>query len=97
MNKCALLLWCAVWASLGLTTIGQPADVAAAPKRPAKNVEGSRDPHAAALGPRIDYPRPPRGSATSSERYFTGGEVNSIPFRSPAEALEIVPGLAVGR
>lgn len=97
MNKCALLLGYAVWASLGLTTIEQAFGAAAAPRQPAKNVDGSRDPHAAALGPPIDYPRPSRGSATSSERYFTGGEVNSIPFRSPAESLEIVPGLAVGR
>jgi len=50
-----------------------------------------------ALGPFINYPRPPCRFSSSSERYFTGGNVNSIPFRSPAEALEIVPGLAVGR
>jgi hypothetical protein len=50
-----------------------------------------------ALGPAINYPRPRCRFSSSSERYFTGGSVNSIPFRSPAEALEIVPGLAVGR
>jgi len=50
-----------------------------------------------ALGPRIDYPRDPDRLSSSSDRYYTGGQVNSIPFRSPAEALEIVPGLAVGR
>lgn len=97
MNKCAAQLGYAVWASLGLTTIEQASGAAAIPRHAAKNGEGWREPHATALGPRIDYPRPPRGSATPGERYFTGGEVNSMPFRSPAEALEIVPGLAVGR
>ncbi|GLI95112.1 Plug domain-containing protein [Methylocystis echinoides] len=32
---------------------------------------------------------------SSSERFFTGGQVNTIPFYRPGEALEIVPGLAV--
>lgn len=50
-----------------------------------------------ALGPHIDYPRRTHSFSSSSERYYSGGQVNSIPFRSPAEALEIVPGLAVGR
>lgn len=50
-----------------------------------------------ALGPVIHYPRSSCRFSSSSERYFTGGSVNAIPFRSPAEALEIVPGLAVGR
>ena len=49
-----------------------------------------------ALGPVINYPGPPCRFSSSSERFFTGGNVNSIPFRSPGEALEIVPGLAVG-
>jgi hypothetical protein len=97
MNRVAALLSCAIWASLGLASIEQPSGAAAAPRHATKYVEGWRDPHAAALGPRVNYPRPPSDSETSSERYFTGGEVNSIPFRSPAEALEIVPGLATGR
>jgi hypothetical protein len=49
-----------------------------------------------ALGPKIKYPKTPFKTYSSSHRYFTGGQVNSLPFRSPAEALEIVPGLAVG-
>lgn len=97
MNRVAALLGCAVWASLGLASINQPSGAAAAPRYTATHVKVGRDPHATALGPRINYPRPPSDSETSSERYFTGGEVNSIPFRSPAEALEIVPGLATGR
>jgi hypothetical protein len=62
-----------------------------------RSLEGRRTYQDRSLGPRIDYPRPPRSYETSGERYFTGGEVNAIPFRSPGEALEIVPGLAVGR
>lgn len=38
-------------------------------------------------------PAPPPGS--SSEKYFTGAQVNAIPFARPGEALEIVPGLVV--
>ncbi len=48
-----------------------------------------------ALGPRIDYPAPPKEMPSSSERFFTGGQVNTIPSFRPGEALEIVPGLAV--
>lgn len=49
------------------------------------------------LGPRIKYPKRTNPYTSSSERYFTGGQVNNIPFSSPGEALEVVPGLAVGR
>jgi hypothetical protein len=48
-----------------------------------------------ALGPRIDYPAPPKDMPSSSERFFTGGQINSIPSFRPGEALEVVPGLAV--
>jgi len=48
------------------------------------------------LGPRIKYPTQASEANSSSQRHFTGGQVNSLPFQSPAEALEIVPGLAVG-
>ncbi|MEK4035217.1 TonB-dependent receptor [Methylocystis sp. IM3] len=48
-----------------------------------------------ALGPKIDYPTGPKQMTSSSERFFTGGQVNAIPFYRPGEALEIVPGLAV--
>jgi hypothetical protein len=48
-----------------------------------------------ALGPKINYPAPPRELPSSSERFFTGGQVNTIPTFRPGEALEIVPGLAV--
>jgi hypothetical protein len=49
-----------------------------------------------ALGPKIKYPKAPFKTYSSSQRFFTGGQVNSLPISSPAEALEIVPGLAVG-
>ena len=49
------------------------------------------------LGPSLKYPKPPSEVNSSSQRHFSGGQVNSLPFQSPAEALEIVPGLAVGR
>lgn len=62
-----------------------------------ENVRTRRAPGDAALGPKLNYPRYEKPFSSSSERYYTGGQVNSIPFRSPAEALEIVPGLAVGR
>jgi hypothetical protein len=48
-----------------------------------------------ALGPRIVYPAPPKEMPSSSQRFFTGGQVNTIPAFRPGEALEIVPGLAV--
>lgn len=48
-----------------------------------------------ALGPKIDYPAPPKELPSSSQRFFTGGQVNTIPAFRPGEALEIVPGLAV--
>ena len=48
-----------------------------------------------ALGPRIQYPSVPKELPSSSERFFTGGQVNSIPAFRAGEALEIVPGLAV--
>jgi outer membrane receptor protein involved in Fe transport len=48
-----------------------------------------------ALGPRIDYPAPPKELPSSSARFFTGGQVNTIPAFRPGEALEVVPGLAV--
>jgi hypothetical protein len=48
-----------------------------------------------ALGPRIQYPAPPKEMPSSSERFFTGGQINTIPAFRPGEALEIVPGLAV--
>ena len=47
------------------------------------------------LGPRINYPRVPTNLDSSSERVFTGGQVNVLPVFRPGEALEIVPGLAV--
>ncbi|NDB67107.1 MAG: TonB-dependent receptor [Methylocystaceae bacterium] len=47
------------------------------------------------LGPRINYPRVPTNLDSSSERVFTGGQVNVLPAFRPGEALEVVPGLAV--
>lgn len=41
-----------------------------------------------------DEARPPRMTA-ASEAFFTGKEVNALPFSRPGEALEIVPGLIV--
>jgi hypothetical protein len=49
------------------------------------------------LGPEIKYPKNKERFTSSSQRRFTGGQVNNVPFASPAEALEVVPGLAVGR
>ncbi|MGJ0622539.1 MAG: TonB-dependent receptor [Methylocystis sp.] len=39
-------------------------------------------------------PQPPPITA-SSEKFFTGAEVNALPFARSSEALEIVPGLIV--
>ena len=39
-------------------------------------------------------PQPPP-ITSSSEKFFTGKEVNALPFAQPGEALEIVPGLIV--
>ena len=49
------------------------------------------------LGPTLKYPKPPSEVNSLSQRHFSGGQINTLPFQSPAEALEIVPGLAVGR
>jgi len=51
----------------------------------------------AALGPKMKYPENKEIFTSSSQRRFTGGQVNNVPFSSPGEALEVVPGLAVGR
>lgn len=48
------------------------------------------------IGPKIRYPNRQKEFNSSSERTFTGGQINNIPFSSPAEALEVIPGLAVG-
>jgi hypothetical protein len=39
-------------------------------------------------------PKPPP-ITSSSEKFFTGKEVNALPFSRPGDALEIVPGLVV--
>lgn len=96
MNKRAFLVGFAVGMAFGLAAL--PGASHAAGKHGAQDrIKEQGNPSDAALGPHIDYPRQPRRFSSSSERYYTGGQVNSIPFRSPAEALEIVPGLAVGR
>jgi hypothetical protein len=64
----------------------------------------SRPPRAAAPinaaasqpGPDADRPTPPPMTA-SSESFFTGKQINSLPATRAAEALEIVPGLVVGQ
>jgi hypothetical protein len=71
------------------------------PARPTTLVEvapgpsGQSSENDTALGPKIDYPTGPKDMNSSSERFFTGGQVNAIPFYRPGEALEVVPGLAV--
>ena len=73
----------------------------AGPARPTRLVEvapgpsGQSSENDTALGPKIDYPAGPQEMTSSSETFFTGGQVNAIPFYRPGEALEIVPGLAV--
>jgi len=47
------------------------------------------------LGPKIDYPAPPKTKRSARDYYFTGGRVNAMPFQSPAQSLEVVLGLAV--
>jgi hypothetical protein len=49
------------------------------------------------LGPKIKYPPKKKDLGSSSERVFTGGQINNIPFSNPGEALEVVPGLAITR
>jgi len=41
-----------------------------------------------------DTPKPP-AMTSASEAFFTGKEVNALPFSRASEALEIVPGLIV--
>jgi hypothetical protein len=85
-------------AAMAVGIAALPGASVAAGKHGAKNrLEGRSNPNDSALGPYIDYPRQTHLFSSSSERYYSGGQVNSIPFRSPAEAFEIVPGLAVGR
>jgi TonB-dependent Receptor Plug Domain len=47
------------------------------------------------LGPKISYPTGSKEQNSSSERFFTGGQINVLPAFRPGEALEVVPGLAV--
>ena len=47
------------------------------------------------LGRKIDYPAPPKTKRSARDYYFTGGRVNATAFQSPAQSLEVVPGLAV--
>jgi len=68
---------------------------AAAPAPGANESFGSSALQDTSLGPRIDYPAGPKDMPSSSERFFTGGQINAIPSYRPGEALEIVPGLAV--
>lgn len=83
---------------IGMSLLGFSNPVKAAGKRAGQTYMGQRSvPGDSALGPRIGYPRQTMSVSSSSERYYTGGQVNALPFRSSAEALEIVPGLAVGR
>ena len=83
-------------AAITLSTL-QVSALAASTHGRQNHIRTRRAPNDAALGPEINYPRHEKPFSSSSERYYTGGQINSIPFRSPAEALEIVPGLAVGR
>ena len=83
---------------IGMSLLACAKPVAAAGKHAGRGHVGARRVTGdTALGPLIAYPRHTDSFSSSSERYYTGGEVNAFPFRSSAEALEIVPGLAVGR
>ena len=73
---------------------GSTTSVESLPPNPNNSFQSSAQ-QDTALGPKINYPAPPRALASSSERFFTGGQVNTIPIFRPGEALEIVPGLAV--
>ena len=83
---------------IGMSLLALSNPVAAAGRHARRGYGGERDvPGDAAPGPRIDDRRHTGNFSSSSERFYTGDQVNALPFRSPAEALEIVPGLAVGR
>ena len=47
------------------------------------------------LGPRLVYPKGPKAQQSAREFHFNGGQVNAMPYQSPAQALEIIPGLVV--
>ena len=81
----------------------QSAPVVAAPVRspgPAPSTATAPDPNTGfqssalqntILGPQILYPRVPTNLSSSSQRIFTGGQVNTLPAFRPGEALEVVP------
>ena len=47
------------------------------------------------LGPKINYPAPPKTKRSARDYYFTGGRVNGMPLQSPAQSLEVVLNLVV--
>ena len=76
------------------------APIAHAPA-PGRPVHASpQPPRASPIVAAVARPAPPAGpqpppSTASSENFFTGQEVNALPFARPGDALEIVPGLVV--
>jgi len=71
---------------------------APAPARPVHT--SPQPPRASPIVAAIARPAPSAGPTpppitASSEKFFTGKEVNALPFARPGDALEIVPGLVV--
>jgi hypothetical protein len=71
-----------------------PAHAVQAAPRPSSPVVAAVTRPAPPPAPDSGAPKPPP-ITSSSEKFFTGKEVNALPFKNPAEALEIVPGLVV--
>lgn len=80
-------------------------------RRPTVKIGGSkarvvRNAPAVAVNPAVPWSleearkpltQPKAPDAASSVRTFSGAQVNAIPFAQPGQALEIVPGLIVGK
>jgi len=56
---------------------------------------GIADRDSTSLGPRLVYPKGPKAQQSAREFHFNGRQVNAMPNQSPAQALEIIPGLVV--
>lgn len=74
-----------------------PAAHSHAPARgPARAHASPQPPRASPVVAAVGEPGPkPPPITAASEQFFTGKEVNALPFARPGDALEIVPGLVV--
>ena len=67
----------------------------ALPCQAAEILPDTNEQESSSLGPKLVYPPPPKTQQSARDFHFNGGRVNATPYQSPAQALEVVPGLVV--